>query len=745
MNRREFICDGAVAVGGLILAPLITRAADAPALAVDATRAPWFRRPLRILQTVLREPDARGYDPAAVVAYLQKAACNTLVVNGGGIVDFFQNPLPLANPNPFMGDRDLLREISAACRAAGIRVIARVDFRGVEERLYQQHPDWFGIAGDGQPLTLDYTQPKLFAGCYTSYHRNEHAERFLRHLLTGYPIDGIWHNSIAVGGVCYCSRCRAGYEAEAHAPLPDPAKASPAELDRYMQWKAAAADRHVARMRATVKSFGEDKAYAAEVFGSMFESGGAIWSGIDLYSARNHFDFLIATAFISENREVLQYDPLHHSATLVRLMKSMTPEKEAVILYGDNGTSHRYIMDEPVETRVWLWEALSVGGRFWNCGFTGMHPAATHDRRAAYNSVPVYEFVRDHEATLAHHAPVANVGIYYSRATRQLNRTPSPEGDRFGAAIQGTEDALLAGHIPYDFIPDDQLTAERLGRYRVVILPNVRCLSEVELELFRAYVRDGGGLLATFATSLNDGAGQPRADFGLAEVFGCSFTGHSADTRKDTYQFIAHPEHPLVSPDSDRTELLLNYGRTLLCRAHPEALVICTHVPTVNNQPPEKAWVSSWSREFPTAVENRYGTGRCIYFANQPDQNNADMGHPDMRCLIERAVRHLAEDHLPIVSSRAPTTVHVALTRSLASPAEFILSFVNTTSGAVRPLRELLPVSDLEVVVRPGGRMAEHRVLRAQGKCDVTPEGDMVRVRLARLDDFCAVHLRVET
>ncbi len=743
INRRDFLSGSTVLVGGMLLAPVLLHAADAPAATTNANPAPWFRRPLRILQTVLRETDARGYNAAAVVAYLKKAACNTLVVNGGGIVDFFQNPLPLANVNPFMGEHDILREIATACHAAGIRVIARVDFRGVEEHLYRSHPDWFGVAADGQPLTLDYTRPKLYASCYTSYHRNEHAERFVRHLLEHYPLDGIWHNSIAVPGVCYCARCRDGFKAAANAPLPEPAKVSPGELDRYMQWKAVVADRHAARMRATVKSFGEDKAYAAEVFGSMFESGGAIWSGIDLYSARNHFDFLIATAFISENREELHYDPLHHAATLVRFMKSMTPDKEAVILYGDNGTSHRYIMDAPVDTQIWLWEALSVGGRFWNCSFTGMHPAATHDRRTAFNSVPAYEFVRDHEDTLAHHAPVANVGVFYSRATRQFYRTPSLEGDRFGAAIQGVENALLEGHIPYDFIPDDQLTAERLARYRVVILPNVRCLSDVELELFRAYVRAGGGLLATFATGLHDLTGAARADFGLADVFGCSFTGRSADTRKDTYQFIVRPEHPLVAPDSAKTELLLNYGRTLLCRPHPDALVICTHVPTVNNQPPEKAWVESWSREFPTAMENRFGAGRCLYFANQPDQNNHDMGHPDMRLLLERAVRYLAADTLPVAASTAPTTVHLGLTRSLAAPGEFILSFVNTTSGSVRPVRELLPVFDLAVTLRLGGTLAAQRVLRAQGTCDVTNEAGLVRVRLARLDDFCAVHLRI--
>lgn len=746
MHRRDFLRGGAVLVGGMLLTPVFARdaGADVSASAPAGPGALWFRRPLRILQTVLREPDARDYDAAAVVRYMQEAACNTLVVNGGGIVDFFQNPLPLANPSPFQGDRDILRDIATACRSAGIRVIARVDFRGVEERFYKQHPGWFGVAADGGPMTLDYTTPTLFAGCYTSYHRNEHAERFVRYLFEHYPIDGIWHNSIAVSGICYCPRCRESYRAATGAEIPDAAVATPVELAGYMAWKAVAADRHVARMRATVKSFGEEKAYAAEVFGSMFESGGAIWSGIDLYSARDHFDFLVAVGFISENSPELHYDELFHSATLVRLMKSMTPEKEAVLLYGDNGTSHRYIMDAPVETRVWLWEALSVGGRFWNCGFTGWYPGAAPDRRAAFNSVPVYEFVRDHEDLLANHAPVANVGIFYSRATRQFYRTPSADGDRFGAAIQGVEKTLLAGHIPYDFIPDDQLNAARLARYAVIILPNVRYLGDAELDVFRTYVRGGGALLATFATSLNDPTGAPRKDFGLADVFGCNFTGEVADTRKDTYQSIARPDHPVVAPDSAKTKLLLTYGRTLLCTAASDADVICTHVPTVNNQPPEKAWVESWSGGNPTMVEHRLGAGRCIYFANQPGQNTYDIGHPDVRLVLERAVRYLAGDTLPVADATAPTSVHVGLTQSIYAPGEFVVSLVNTTSAPVRPLREVLPVSDLALTLRLGGTLAGHRIMRAQGACDVAARGNLIDIQLARLDDFAAVHLRLE-
>jgi hypothetical protein len=57
-----------------------------------------------------------------------------------------------------------------------------------------------------------------------------------------------------------------------------------------MAWKSRVADKNMILMRETVKSFGDDKVYTAEVWGK-FDVTGRINSGIDLYNARDHFDF----------------------------------------------------------------------------------------------------------------------------------------------------------------------------------------------------------------------------------------------------------------------------------------------------------------------------------------------------------------------------------------------------------------------------------------------------------------------
>ena len=104
------------------------------------------------LQTVLRATDIVNYDAKGVAEYMKKTNTDVLVVNAGGVMDFFPNPLPMANPNPFMKDgQDYLTDLCNELHAIGKYVTVRVDFRGVEDARYNQHPDWFAKNPDGSP------------------------------------------------------------------------------------------------------------------------------------------------------------------------------------------------------------------------------------------------------------------------------------------------------------------------------------------------------------------------------------------------------------------------------------------------------------------------------------------------------------------------------------------------------------------------------------------------------------------
>jgi hypothetical protein len=697
-------------------------------------RSHWYYRPLTITQTVLREIDAVDYDAKKVVAYLQETNSNCLVVNGGGIFDFFRNPLPCANPNPFLGDRDILAEISSACREAGIKVVVRVDFRGVERQHWEPRKDWFAREADGNPMIRTDTSLPLYAPCYESRYRNEHARSFISYLFENYPVDGIWHNAVLCRGVCHCERCRARWAEEEEGTIPIPGKASEREMDRYWDFKARSAHRNLTSLRETVKSFGDDKAYTAEVF-SMFRVRSPRETGLDLYDARLFFDFLVSVAFLTENSDRPRWFPLQYAGGLVRFLKSLDPARSPVVLWGGNGTSHRYIMDPPADTRVWLWESVSLGGGFWNCVFNGHSPAETHDRRNAFICSDVYAYIRENADVLDYQVPVADATVLYSRATKDRFGGDEPEDDRYCTAVQGIESVLVDNHIPYGFLIDEDLNRDALQGVRLLVLPNAACLSDEQCEAIRGWVGNGGSLLATYQSSLFDEGGTPRADFGLADLFGCHYSGREADTHKDCYQAVELSDHPILE-GIENTELIINGGHTVLSRVDG-AEVVCRYVPIIVNQPPERAWREKMAAEEPTIVSSSFGKGKVIYFANQSDRLAFVHGHDDYRRTLANAVRFLAR---PLsLTTEAPESVHVAYTQKADAPGTRLLSLVNHTSSPGRPLRTIVPVRD--ITIRLEGRFPNHRILRADGGVTVAVEEKTTVFHVDEIKEFCSILL----
>lgn len=742
INRRGFLQYSTLVTGGLFVSPVLTRAGITFKGTPEGSPF-WYNKPLRIMHTVLRETDARNYDANAVVEYMQKAGYNTLCINAGGIVDFFQNPLPAANVNRFMGDRDILKEITTACKSAGIKFIARIDFRGSEEQIYKKFPEWYMRNASQEPVKYTGAIVPIYRSCYLGHHRAVYANEFVSYVMKNYAVDGIWHNAPGVGGICYCPSCQASYKSTSGKNLPLIESSSESELDEYMVWKAQIADQHIDRIKKTTKSFGDDKVYTAEVF-SIYEVGSRIGSGVDLESARRHFDIMVSVAFLTPHRgrDGMTYEDLNYGSTIIKFLKSMTPAREAVVMYGGNGTTHRLVIDPPVDLKIWLWEMISAGGTFWNCYFSNV-PTLTNDNRNAYNESDACYYIRDNEKLLEQHIPLANIGIYYSNPTRLSYRQKSLEGDRYGWDIRGMETVLMENHIPHDFILDDQVSKERLAKYKLVVLPNVRWMSDKEITVLKEYVREGGNLLATYETSLYDTNGKLRQDYGLAELFGVSFTGNKEDTRRDNFQYILNKNHPVVAADSPDTELLFNAGYTVLCKPAQNAEVICTLTPIIHNQPPDKSWVEKFQTEFPTIIENKYGKGSVIYFSNQPDVLSYTIGHSDPRNLLVRSIRHLAGNYIPIEST-APSSVHIGLTKSLIEPGNYIISFVNTTSGPARPVRELVPVNNIQVKLRLDGKSVNRfKVLRSQGDCNISHKGQAIDISVSKLEDFCAIHFQM--
>lgn len=105
---------------------------------------------------------------------------------------------------------------------------------------------------------------------------------------------------------------------------------------------------------------------------------------------------------------------------------------------------------------------------------------------------------------------VADVAVLHSYASMAYNN------DRPYQSSYLFEQVLIQSKIPFDIIFDNQL--KDLSRYKVLVLADQECLNDEKLDLIRAFVAKGGGLIATEHTALYTEWHERKKDFGLREL-----------------------------------------------------------------------------------------------------------------------------------------------------------------------------------------------------------------------------------
>ena len=270
----------------------------------------------------------------------------------------------------------------------------------------------------------------------------------------------------------------------------------------------------------------------------------------------------------------------------------------------------------------------------------------------------MYDFLHENEDILEYNLPIAEAAIYVSKPTRDIfGNSLNFSKDQFCFNMKGIEKILVEKHIQFVHIPGHiNISLEELKPYRVIILPNVKCMSANEIEIFKEYVKEGGRIIASFETSLYDENGNKRNDFGLSEVLGVTSTGTVEDTTVDCYQLIKDTESALLKGIKD-TQLLANAEHTLLVNALPGAKAVTTYIPVIRNQPPEKAWIRRMDTVYPVSLTNIFGKGTVVYFAFPIGRALYNYAHDDFVQLFENALDMTLEEDF-MIKTNAPASVH---------------------------------------------------------------------------------------
>lgn len=717
------------------------------------------------MHTVLREPDAADYDLDGVMQWLRRWRANVYAVNGGGLSAFYQTGLPFQYKNPHLHGRDLFREIVASCHSEGIKVIARMDFRGARRPLFEAHPDWFSYDATGTPKTTGSAATAvLYTACPNSPFRNEgYAFPVVHEIFEHCQPDGIWENAAAFGGRCYCPTCRRTFSEETGYALPLDENWDSPVWRRYVRWRYDCVREHTRKLRDVVKSHGADKSYCGEFF--TFLEDRARENAEDVDEIRDLWDYQMACIFpLTRNsfHSSLLPVPVWRAEEQMKYLRAtgggngegargngqgsregVEPAQIPVMLYGHFDNQSRYTTPGGEELRLWLAGMAAQGGSPWDCSFVGVPPERWWDRRHNGAVEQFYSFMAEQEADFADLESLAEVGVIHSQRTQDRFASSDPARDRYIMHVRGWELALFARHIQWDLLPPSQVQIEVLRRYRAIVLPNAACLSDAEVEVLRTYVSGGGTLLGTFETGCFSEDGSARESGALDDVFGVQGIGLSRRGPLP-YAYTRIRRRDVLFAGLEETEILTNEGEIRPVTVRDGAQVHATLVPEVFPQPPDLSYPTLWDNDAPVLVTNRFGRGRAVYLANQTDRLNVTSGHPDHQRLLENALAWALEGRPALVETDAPPYLHVTLLRQPAT-GNIYVHLVNYSGARGRPVAAPAAVGPVRLTLHVSGltsSQASADLLWSKQRAMATRSADAVQVSVPSVDLYELVRLR---
>jgi hypothetical protein len=290
--------------------------------------------------------------------------------------------------------------------------------------------------------------------------------------------------------------------------------------------------------------------------------------------------------------------------------------------------------------------------------------------------------------------PLARVAVVYSQ-----------ENARAAADhALGFYHALVEARIPFEMVNAGQLDPARLAPFKVLALPNITALSDAQCAQLKLFVEKGGGLVATHETSLYDGQGGRRNDFGLAGLFGASFAGNVIERQQNAYLNLEDRTHPLLDGLADAARMIHGVKRVEI-RAAPGLRAPLMTVPTYPDLPMEEVYQRETKTDIPGVMVRSVGSGRVIYFPWDIDRTFWEIMNQDHGILFANAVRWAANEEQPL-RVQGPGVIDVALWKQQSSVTAYLVNLSNPMMMK-GPFREILPVGPQKVRVKlPDGAKA---------------------------------------
>jgi hypothetical protein len=683
INRREFIASAAaIAVAGGVGTTASAGADPMPAPA----GADVFDRPMRWVQLVLVENDPGTYDPKWWLDMFRRVHADAACLSAGGGVAYYPTSIKHHYRSAWMKDgTDPFGELVEGCRKLGMVVVARTDPHSIRDDAAEAHPEWVAVDASGN-RRRHWAAPHRWVTCALGPYNFEFMTGVTREIVLRYPVDGVFANRWQGHGVCYCASCREQFRKYCGLDLPRTTDARrDAAYRKWIQWSDGRLFELWRLWDAEIRKVNPAARFIAN-------SGGGSMTSLDMKTIAQIAPTLFADR--QSRRGLMAPWANGKNAKEFRAAFGRKPVVGIASIGTDDEHRWKDSVTSPAELRIWLADGVANGLRPWVVKFGGV----VYDKRWVPVVEQAYEWHWRNETYLRNERNLARVAMVYSQQTGTWYGG-NDKRRRVEDHELGMYQALVEARVPFEMVHDLMLEPERLSALKLLVLPNVAALSDAQCDQLRRFVRGGGSLLATFETSLYDEWGEPRKDFGLADVLGVSYAGKVARDVKNAYMRIeADTRHPILRGLEDAGRIINTVQRVDVKATAALPPPPLTQIPSYPDLPMEEVYPRQPKTDVPEVFLREAGDGRVVYFPGDIDRTFWEVLAADHGTLIRNAVAWALNEE-PVVTVSGPGVLDVA---AWAQKESMTVHLVNLTNPMMMkgPQRETIPLAAQEVRVR---------------------------------------------
>jgi len=689
----------------------------------------WFLRKLRILQFNIEDP--YGYmlesiKPKEIVDLAKKLHANTLVIfarDGWGRT-FYKSKVYPAHPK---ARNDFLKEIVEYAKNQDVKVVVMIAHTS-NKWLYREHPDWVQRTINGEVIALDSIPVKTSVedfewplACLNSPFKDiilKEVEETLAYNVDALMLDSFRYQP-DLGRACYCKYCKEQFKKDTGYELPTKQDWNSIEWRKAWEWRYSIVAKRIKEIKKKMKELSRTN------IPLIYNNHPAGWGGRTARIVEELRDTL--DVVFAECSEV-DHEPMGFLIEMVKLTQALSGGKPT---WASRNYFHMYrppTATTPTAIKQGILEIFIAGGSPLVLIFLSSY---IQDKRLLDVIAQEFSRIERIEDYMDDVEPLRYVGVVFSSSTRDWYGKDKPEP--YTSEVRGFFFANLYSNIPVEFIVSPDIRYEELRKYKCIILANTACISDEQAKEIERYVVNGGGLIASYQTSLYTEKGNERYDFALSNLIGAHYYG----LLKVPWSYIQLEKDHAIT-EGIGTKLILWGDMSYEFKNTRTEGDLAYHVLTRNVKGETIARIAQALGEYgyeytlgksapppgntldsPSIITNIIGKGRVVYFTGQLGRMYWRTGLPEYQTLIINSIKWASNAKPPIITN-APETVRVIAYRSKDN-TRIIIHLLNQTTNqrillrptgsskyklpgfsenvAMHPPRTIIPVHNIEVAI----------------------------------------------